>query len=92
MQKLKTRTEKNQKLKMFHKLHTGRRKGQEMPFFVPGDLDLWPSNLSERGTKRLPCEFGANPFSSSRDISYTNKKPQTDGTKNRTFCSSVCVV
>jgi len=22
----------------------------------------------------LPCEFGANPFSSSQDISYTNKK------------------
>jgi len=24
-----------------------------MPFFVPGDLDLWPSNSSERGTKHL---------------------------------------
>ena len=26
-----------------------------------------------RDQTRLPCEFGANPFSGSRDISYTNK-------------------
>jgi len=31
---------------------------------------------------RLSCEFGANPFSGSRDISYTNKK-QTDGAKKQ---------
>jgi len=37
---------------------------------------------------RLLCEFGANPFSGSRDISYT-KKRQTDGAKNRTFHSSL---
>jgi len=30
----------------------------------------------------LLCEFGPNPFTGSRDISYTNKK-QTDGAKNR---------
>jgi len=40
----------------------------------------------------LPCEFGASPFSGSREISYTNEKPQTDGTKNRTFCSSLRAV
>ena len=27
-----------------------------------------------RDQTRLPCKFGANPFSSSGDISYTNKK------------------
>jgi len=27
-----------------------------------------------RAQTRLPCEFGANPFSGSGDISYTNKK------------------
>jgi len=65
-----------------------------MPFFVPGDLDLWPwpSNSSERGTKHLPWDFGTNPFSGSWDISYTNKKPQTDGAKNRTCRSSLRVV
>ena len=41
---------------------------------------------------RLPCEFGGNPFSDSRDISYTNKKPQTNGAKNKTFRSSLHVV
>ena len=41
---------------------------------------------------RLLCEFGANPLSGSQDISYTNKKPQTDGAKNRTFRSSLHVV
>jgi len=30
----------------------------------------------------LPCEFGANPFSGFRDISYMHKqKTQTDGAK-----------
>jgi len=43
-----------------------------------------------RDQTRLPFEFGANPFSGSRDISYANKIPQTDGVKNRTFLS--CVV
>jgi len=38
-----------------------------------------------RDQTRLPCEFGANPFSVSRDISYTNKEPQTDGAKLRIF-------
>jgi len=44
------------------------------------------------GQTRLPCEFGANPFSGSRDISYTNKQTQTDAAKNRTFRSSLRAV
>ena len=45
-----------------------------------------------RNQTRLPCEFGANLFSGSRDISYINKKTQTDGAKNRTRHSSLYVV
>jgi len=41
---------------------------------------------------RPSCEFGANPFSGSRDISYTNKKTQTDGAENRTSRSSLRAV
>jgi len=40
----------------------------------------------------LPCEFGANPFRVSRDILCTNKNPQTDGARNRTFHSSLRAV
>jgi len=36
-----------------------------------------------RDETRLPCEFGANPFSGSRDISCTNKKLQTDDAKTQ---------
>jgi len=43
-----------------------------MLFFVPGDL---------RDQTRLPCEFGANPFSSSGDILCTNKKVTDSATK-----------
>jgi len=61
-----------------HKPHAGRRKAREMPFFVPGDLDLWHLTLTfkvvwARHKTRFPCEFGANPFSGSRDISYTTR-------------------
>jgi len=51
------------------------------------DLDL-QTRLGEDQTCLL-CEFGANPFSGSGDISYTNKNPQTDDAKSRTFCSSL---
>jgi len=80
------------------KPHAGHRKGRKMPFFVPSDLDLLPLTLTfklvrARGQTRLPCEFGANLFSGSRDISYTNTNTsQTDGAKRRTFCSSLCTV
>jgi len=30
----------------------------------------------------LPCEFDANPSGTSRDISYTNKKPRLTAPKN----------
>jgi len=48
-------------------------KGPKNAVFVLGDPDLWPSNSSERGTKDIFCECGANVFSCSHDISYTNK-------------------
>ena len=44
-----------------------------------------------RDQTRPPCEYGANPFSGSRDISYTNKKV-TDRAKNRTLRSSLRAV
>jgi len=74
--------------------HTQAAERAENAVFVPGDLDLLPFTLTfklvrERDQTHLPCEFGANPFSGSGDISYTNKKPQTDGVKNRTFRSSL---
>jgi len=76
---------------MKHKPHTGRRKGRKMSFFVPGDLDLWPLTLTfkffrPRDQIRLPCDFGADLFSGSRDISCTNKKvTKSDSAKNRTL-------
>jgi len=47
-------------------------------FFVPVNLDLLPFTLTfklpwARDETRLPCKFGANPFSLSRDIWATNK-------------------
>jgi len=64
-----------------------------MPFFVWGnlDLDLWLLTLifkllRARDQTRLPCEFHANQFSGSGDISHTNKKV-TDSAKNRTLRS-----
>jgi len=58
------------------------------------DLQTCPSEgfVRARDQTCLPCEFGANPFRGSRDISYTNKKMQTDGAKSRTFRSSPHVV
>jgi len=56
-----------------------------------GDLDLWPLTLAfklirARDQTCLPCELGANPFSGSRYISYTNIKVP-DSAKNRTLRS-----
>ena len=50
-----------------------------MSVFVLGDLDLWSLTLTFKFVQAsdqacLPGEFGANPFSGCRDISYTNKK------------------
>jgi len=71
-----------------HINNTQAAAGAEKCRFVPGDLHLWPLTL----TFKLVYEFGANPFNGSRDISYTTKKPQTDGAKNRTFRSSLRAV
>jgi len=70
---------------MFYQTQTARRPLKNA-VFVSGDLDLWSMTLTfklvwVRDQRRLPCEFGANPFSGSRDISYTNKKdtaPKTE--------------
>jgi len=35
---------------------------------------------------RLPCQFGANPFSGSRDISYTSKKTEKQNLSQFTVC------
>jgi len=65
--------------------------GLHSVFFVTGDLDLWPLTLTfklvrARDQTRLPCEFGANPFSGSRDIRGTKKKKQKSyRAKNRTL-------
>jgi len=74
-----------------------------MPVFVPGDLDL--QTCPSEGPNMSLCEFYANLFSGSRDISYTNKKAQTDKAKNQnpmqftacgknlsTFATGVCGV
>ena len=53
------------------------------------DLDLQTRHSEGQNTM---CEFGATLFSRCRDISYTNQKAQTDGAKNRIFCSSLQAV
>ena len=68
----------------------------ENPVFVYGDLNHWPLTLTfklfwARDQTRYSCEFGANPFSGSQDISYTNKKV-TDSAKNWTWRSSLRAV
>ena len=57
-----------------------------MPFF-PGDLDLWPSNSSERGTKHVFRVNLVQIRSAVPDIFHTQTKIQTGGAKNRTFRS-----
>jgi len=49
--------------------------------------------VGARDQTRLPCEFGANPFSGYRDISHSNKKVTDSAkTQNRTLRSSLCAV
>ena len=60
--------------------------------FVPGDL--WPLTLTfklvrARHQTLLPSEFGANPFSRSGHIWFTNKQKVTHNAKNRTLRSSL---
>jgi len=48
--------------------------------------------VQARDQTRLRC-VDANPFSCCLDISYTNKKPQIDGTRNSTFrCSLHAII
>jgi len=61
-------------------------RAEKMPFLSLVTLTF--KHVRARDQTRFPCEYGAKPFSRSPDISYTNKKPQTDGAKNRTFRSS----
>ena len=56
----------------------------------PWPLTLTFKLVAARDQTRLPCEFGANPFSHSRDIWFANKKNKqkvTDSAKNRTLRS-----
>ena len=63
------------------------------PLTFDFDLQSCPSE----GSTRLLCEFGANPFSGSRDILYTNIKP-TDWRRQKqnlpqfTACGNHCPV
>ena len=59
-----------------YKPHAGCRKAGKFHFchWWPWLLTLTFKLVWARDQTRFPCEFGANPFSGSRDISYTNKK------------------
>jgi len=84
-----TRSQNELEAKMFFfQTYTARRppKGPKNAVYVPGDLDLWPLTLTfklvrARDQTCLPCEYGANPFSGSRDISYINKTRGWKGQK-----------
>jgi len=67
---------------MFYQTQTTFRqlKGLKMSFWSPVTLTF--KLVRVRDQTRLPCEFGANPFSSSRDY----------GAKNRTLRSSLHAV
>jgi len=60
----------------------------------PWLLTLTFNLVRAKDQTRLPCDFGTNPFSGSRDISYTDKETQTDGAKKNSinFCRSLRVV
>jgi len=71
-----------------HKQHAGPHRAEKCRFCTwwPWPLTTLTLKLARlRHPTRLPCEFGANLFSGFRDISHTNKKPQTDIAKNRTL-------
>jgi len=56
----------------------------------PWPLTLTFELVSAKDQTRLPCQFGANPFSGFRDISYTNEKSHS--AKNRILRSSLRAV
>jgi len=49
-----------------------------MPFFVPGDLDIWPSNVSMQGTKHVFHVNSAQIRSAVPEIFHTHIKKTTD--------------
>ena len=76
-----------------HKLHAGHRRGRKCRFL---SLGPWPlifdlQTCPREDQTHLQCKFGANPFSGSRGITYTNKKV-TDNANNRTLCNSLRLV
>jgi len=77
------------------KPHAGRRKGRKMPFLslvtLTFALDIQTCPSEDQTQNHLPCEFGTNPFSGSRDTSYANKKSQHQR-QNRILRSSLRVV
>ena len=82
---------------MFYETQSVRRPPKALKNFVFCQWWPWPLTFTfklvrARDQTCLPCEFGTNQFSGSQDISYTNKKTQSDGKKNRTFHSSLHVV
>ena len=50
----------------------------------PWPLTLTFELVSAKDQTRLPCQFGANPFSGFRDISYTNEKKSQRQKQNLT--------
>jgi len=75
---------------MFYQTQTARRLPKGLKNAVFRSWWPWPLTFKlvrARDQTRLPCEFVANPFGGSRDISYTNKKSQS--AKNRTLRSSL---
>jgi len=55
----------------------------------------WPltfKHVRVRDQTYLQCEFGANPFSGSRDISHTNKKKTTDWLRQKQNLQQFTVV
>jgi len=71
--------------------NTNRTQADEMAEkcrFVPGTLTFDLDFKFVRAS--LPCEFGTNPFSGSRDISYTNKTKAKDVLPNKLHAAALC--
>jgi len=70
-------------LRCFTKQTARRRwKGWKMPFFSAGDLDLWASNSSDRGTEHIfHAKLAQIRLAVPEILHIQTKNPQTDGTK-----------
>jgi len=82
----------NLRLKMFCQTETTHRlpKGPKNAVFClwwpwPLTFDLDIQTFLSEGPTLLPCEFGANLFSGSRDISYANKKKSQTSPKTKPY-------